>query len=182
MTVLCSPFRLSLQRIAASSILISALSTTWVLSGLTLTRKQVAPMLAFIAAHAQASGQVIASNDIIAYAQSVLEIDGPRNEAYTEIKNILIEADVSSNRSDLPLRCGSNRNISQSLSSLPRRVRPDVRSIIVSFCNQAREIVVENGLTVRQFNDITALHRGDPALAERIQEQMLILRGTLVDP
>ncbi|MDJ0705449.1 MAG: DUF4168 domain-containing protein [Leptolyngbyaceae cyanobacterium MO_188.B28] len=179
MTVLCSRFRLGSQRIVTSSILASVLATIWVLSGFSLTRKQVAPTISFSAAYAQA----VASNDeIIAYAQSVLEIDGPRNEAFTEIKNILIEADIGGNRSGLSLSCGSNRNISQSLSSLPRRVRPDVRSIIVDFCNQARDIVVGNGLTVRQFNDITASHRGDPALAERIQEQMLILRGTLVQP
>ena len=177
MTVLCSHFRLGSKRIAATSILVSVLSTIWVLSGFTLTRKQFVSTITLSAAHAQVSGQGAPSiENIERYALSVLQIDGPRNEAYTEIKNILIEADVGGNRSDLALSCGSNRIISQNLSRLPRNVRPNVRSIIVNFCNQAREIVEGNGLSVRQFNNITDLHRGDPALADRIREQMLILQ------
>ena len=177
MTVLRSHFRLGSKRIATTSILVSVLSTIWVLFGFTLTRKQFVSPIMLSAARAQVDGQAVTSiEDITRYARSVLQIDGPRNQAYTEIKNILIQADLGNNRSDLALSCGSNRNISQNLSRLPRDVRPNVRSIIVNFCNQAREIVEGNGLSVRQFNDITDLHRGDPALAERIQEQMLILQ------
>ena len=89
---------------------------------------------------------------------------------------ILIEADLSGNNSEVALSCGSTRNISRNLANLPRTVRPNVQSIIVNFCNEAREIVENNGLTVRRFNDITGAHREDPALADRIRLEMLDLQ------
>lgn len=182
MTVLRSHFRLGSKRIVTAYVVVGALSTISALSGLTLTRIQFVPTMTLSAAHAQVRNEGItsdASNDEISrYALSVLQIDGPRNEAYTEIKNILIEADLSGDRSDVALSCGSNRNISRNLARLPRNVRPDVRLIIVNFCNEAREIVENNGLTVRRFNHITGAHREDPRLADRIREEML----TLQDP
>ena len=176
MTVLRFHFRLGSNRIL-TTCLVSVLSTIGALSGLTLIQKQFVPTITFSAAQAQFSNDVVAStDDITNYARSVLQIDGPRNQAYTEIKNILIEANLSGDRSNVALRCGSNRNISRNLSRLPRDVRPDIRSIIVNFCNQARDIVVTNGLTVSDFNDITGAHRENPALANRIQEAMLNLQ------
>ena len=171
MTVLRSHFRLGSKRILTTSVVVAVMSIIGVFSGLTLTRKHFVPSITLSAAHAQVS-----TEDITNYALSVLQIDGPRNQAYTEIKNILIEADLRINHSDVTLSCDSTRNISRNLASLPRGVRPDVRSIIINFCNEAREIVENNGLTVRDFNAITGYHREDPALADRIRAEMLSLQ------
>ena len=171
MTVLRSHLRLGSKRILTTSVFVGLLSTIGALSGLTLTRKQFFPTLALSAAQAQ-----VRTEEITSYARSVLQIDGPRNQAYTEIQNILIEADLGDNRTEVNLSCDSTRNIARNLTSLPRKVRPNVRSIIVNFCNQAREIVLDNGLTVSRFNHITGAHREDPALADRIRLQMLDLQ------
>ena len=171
MTVLCSHFRLGSNRILTISVVVAVVSTIGAFSGLTLSRKQFVPTIELSAAHAQ-----VRTEEIDSYALSILQIDGPRNQAYTEIQNILIGADLSGNDSEVILSCGSTRNISRNLSSLPRTVRPNVQSIIVNFCNEAREIVENNGLSVSRFNHITGAHREDPALADRIRLKMLDLQ------
>ena len=135
------------------------------LSGVSLPVPTANSPLRLGAAHAQESD--ISSDEIVSYAASVLEMDPYRTQAYTQIKNLL--ADIDHDMSAVDMSCGGNANLNQ----LPRNVRSDVRSIIVSYCNQASNIVQRNGLTVRQFNTITAAYPQDPGLAEQIRTALI---------
>lgn len=120
------------------------------------------------AAWAQDSG--IAPEIIMGYAASVIEMDSPRNEAYSQIKTLLTGTGYDS--STIDMSCTDTASLNQ----LPRNVRGNVRTIVVDYCNQASNIVQTNGLTVRQFNDITAAYPQDPALAEQIRTAMVQLQ------
>jgi hypothetical protein len=115
----------------------------------------------------QAQENDVSREDITSYAASVLEMDPYRTEAYTQIKNLL--SGVDHDMSAVDMSCTGTANLSQ----LPRDVRSEVRSIIVNYCNQASSIVQRNGLTVRQFNAITAAYPQDPGLAEQIRTALI---------
>lgn len=116
---------------------------------------------------AQAQESDISSDEIVSYAASVLEMDPYRTQAYTQIKNLL--SGIDHDMSAVDMSCNGTANLNQ----LPRDVRSDVRSIIVGYCNEASTIVQSNGLTVRQFNAITAAYPQDPGLAEQIRTALI---------
>lgn len=107
----------------------------------------------------------VTDEEIRQYARSVLQMDAYRNEAYTEIKDLLLTVDVDI--SSVTLGCTNS-----DLPGVPRRVRRQVEEIMINYCNQARDIVEGNGLTAERFNEITAAHREDEALAERIRAEL----------
>ena len=119
------------------------------------------------AAIAQAT---VTNEEVTQYARAVLQMDAYRSEAYTQIKDLLLGVNVDISAVDMS--CTNTRD----LSDVPRRVRRDVEKIVVDYCNQARAIVEDNGLNARRFNEITAAHRDDAALAERIRREMLRLQ------
>lgn len=116
---------------------------------------------------AWAQSDAISSNEITSYAASVLEMDPYRTEAYTQIKNLL--SGIDHDMSAVDMSCTGTANLNQ----VPRDVRSEVRDIIVDYCNQASNIVQRNGLTVRQFNAITAAYPQDPGLAEQIRTALI---------
>lgn len=115
----------------------------------------------------QAQETDISSEEITSYAASVLEMDPYRTEAYTAIQNLL--TDIDHDMSAVDLSCAGTSNLNQ----LPRNVRPEVRSIVVNYCNRASTIVESNGLTVSRFNTITATYPQDPGLAEQIRTALI---------
>jgi hypothetical protein len=108
--------------------------------------------------------------EINQYAQAVLAIDRYRNEAYTEVKNLLLS--VNMDMSQINATCDQ-----QDFSQVPRSVRRQVREILVDYCNQAKDIVENSGLTSRRFNDITQALSMDQVLYERIQQELIRLQG-----
>lgn len=126
--------------------------------------------LSLLSTAAWAQGSNVSSEEIMGYARSVLEMDGPRNTAYNEIKALLTGTnyDVTA----LQMRCNETPN----LNPLPRRLRRQVRSILVNYCNQAGDIVRANGLRVDQFNAITAAYPEDATLAEQIRTVLIQLQ------
>jgi hypothetical protein len=151
-------------RVLTGALAVTGLSM--VVSGMTLspTIGQQAPI---ILAAAQAQDSDISSDQITSYAASVLEMDPYRTEAYTKIKNLL--SDIEHDMSAVDLSCAGSANLSQ----LPRNLRSEVRTIIVDYCNRASRIVQNNGLTVTQFNAITAAYPQDPGLAEQIRTALI---------
>lgn len=119
---------------------------------------------------AWAQNSSVSSEDITGYAASVLEMDAPRNEAFSQIKTLL--TGTSYDISSIDMSCTGTANLNQ----LPRNLRGDVRTIIVNYCNQASTIVQSHGLTVRLFNMITAAYPQDQALAEQIRAAMIQLQ------
>jgi len=115
----------------------------------------------------------ISSDEITSYAASVLEMDPYRTEAYTEIKDLL--SGIDHDMSAVDMSCTGTANLNQ----LPRDVRSDVRAIIVNYCNRASTIVQRHGLTVSQFNAITAAYPEDPGLAEQIRTALIQIQQQL---
>ncbi|MGF1570116.1 MAG: DUF4168 domain-containing protein [Nodosilinea sp.] len=121
-------------------------------------------------AMAQAQEATFSTEEIIGYANAVLEMDTPRTEAYDKIQALLTERNIDANA--VPLTCTGTAN----LNTLPRNLRSSVRTIIVDYCNQASTIVQANGLTARQFNAITAAHPQDETLSEQIRTALIQLQ------
>jgi hypothetical protein len=108
--------------------------------------------------------------EVMNYARSVLQMDSPRTQTYNQIKTLLTGANYDVNAIDM--RCTATANLNQ----LPRRIRQQVRTLIVDYCNQASDIVRTNGLKVEQFNAITAAYPQDQTLAEQIRTALMQLQ------
>lgn len=114
--------------------------------------------------------ETVSDDEVMSYARSVLQMEGPRNTTYTEIKDLLRQVDVDISQVDMS--CTNSHNLNQ----IPRRVRSQVRELLVNYCNRARDIVEANGLSPDRFNAITNAHRQDEALAERIRRALMQLQ------
>lgn len=125
---------------------------------------------AFLVTQAAIAQTEVTADEITQYARSVLEIDGYRAEAYTEIKDLLLS--VNADIGEFNMSCSDT----QEISKVPRSVRRKVEEILVSYCNQAQTIVEDNGLTSRRFNEITSAHQQDAVLSERIQQALIRLQ------
>lgn len=117
-----------------------------------------------------AQGLNVSQEEIMGYARSVLEMEGPRTDAYREIQSLLTGTNVSIN--SISLRCTTTN----SLNELPRSVRNNVRTIVVNYCNQASRIVQSNGLRTERFDAITAAYPQDDTLAEQIRAALMQLQ------
>ncbi|NJN21017.1 MAG: DUF4168 domain-containing protein [Leptolyngbya sp. RL_3_1] len=111
----------------------------------------------------------ISAPEIDQYANAILQMEPARNEAYTEIANLLLAANIDLNQ--VTLGCANS-----DLSAVPRGLRQEVDEIRVGYCNQARDRVDQNGLTAQRFNEITIAHREDAALGDRIRQALIRLQ------
>lgn len=112
----------------------------------------------------------VSSEEIAQYAQSVLDMDNFRAEAYEEISQLLLL--VGTDINNISITCSDMDEVSR----VPRSVRRDVENILVSYCNQAQDIVTDNGLSPRRFNEITKAHNQDQRLYDRIQQELIRLQ------
>ncbi|MEM8506009.1 MAG: DUF4168 domain-containing protein [Cyanobacteria bacterium P01_D01_bin.1] len=131
--------------------------------GFLLTQKHIP------AAYAQAYGDEEVTN----YARSVVNIEAERVESYALAGDVLASADSELSIVETPLNCASTR-----LADMPdvsRESRVDLRAVLVAFCNNAIQIAEENDLTPKVFNEITAAHREDAELSERIRDAIASL-------
>ena len=104
------------------------------------------------------------------YAAAVLALEEIRPLAYAEISDLMTIANADVTQHDL--RCVSTND----LTELPRTVRSPVRRLLINYCNDAKELVEEAGLTDGQFNAITGEHRENEELREQIQSEIARLR------
>lgn len=123
-----------------------------------------------LGAAAWAQGSAVSSEEVTAYAASILEMEAPRNEALGQIKTLL--TGTSHDISSIDMSCTGTANLNQ----LPRNLRGDIRTIIVNYCNRASDIVQSHGLRGVRFNQITAAYPQNPALAEQIRAAMVQLQ------
>lgn len=124
---------------------------------------------------AWAQNSSVSSEEITAYAASILEMEAPRNEALSQIKTLL--TGTSYDISSIDLSCTGTANLNQ----LPRNLRGDIRTIIVNYCNRASDIVETHRLPRQRFNQITATYPQDQALAEQIRAAMIQLQQQSVN-
>jgi hypothetical protein len=145
--------------------LIGIVTTVSWIQGLDIQRNS-----ANFAAPLAAQAQTVTNEEVRSYAESVVEMDTDRIETYNQISDFLTSQGLDV--TDYDLSCPN----AESLSDVPRNVRSRVRSLLVNYCNEARRIVETNGLTVQQFNAITAAHREDAELAQRIQSAIATIQ------
>lgn len=114
--------------------------------------------------------QSFTEEEISTYAAAVLAMEEIRRQAYADISDLLTIANEDVTRHDL--RCVS----ANSLEQMPRTVRSQVSRLLINYCNDAKDLVENTGLTAQLFNAITAAHREDEALTEQIQLEIARLR------
>lgn len=132
------------------------------LSALAFTQGALLVSNAVPAAYAQA----VTDDDVINYARAIVDIETQRLGAYEEASNLLSSVDSELSILEIPLSCTS-AGLSD-MPDMPRADRVDLRTILVTFCNNAKEIADTNGLTPKRFNSITESHREDAELEARI--------------
>jgi hypothetical protein len=108
------------------------------------------------------SGDSISAEEVENYAKTVLAIEPSRQSAYNEIQQLINDEqfpDVTCTQSD-------------TIATLPS----NIRDIAVNYCNQSKQISESQGLTLSQFNTITASAQADPELQKRIQNELVRLQ------
>ncbi|WP_204104283.1 MULTISPECIES: DUF4168 domain-containing protein [Spirulina sp. CCY15215] len=106
-----------------------------------------------------AQAQNVTNGEIQSYARAVLDMEPIRQSAYNDIKKI-VTPNAPPN-----IAC----NAGASFSGLPG----NARQIAVTYCNESRRIVRDNGLSIERFNQITSqIQGGDVDLERRIQSAM----------
>lgn len=98
------------------------------------------------------------------YAASVLAIEPLRREAFQEIQQILGSGAAMPN-----IACHQPNSLNG--------LRREVRQVAVEYCNQSIQVVEQNGLSITEFNSITAAQRSNRNLAERIRQELRRLQG-----
>ncbi len=149
--------RVWLTRVLSQSLMVGVISSAGLLVGLTPKLSEYLPNFLF---SASAYAQAVSDTDVANYARSVLAIEPIRQSAYEDIKRQL-----APNQAIPQIVC----NQPDSLAQLPG----NVRTIVVNFCQQSKDIVEGNGLTIARFNEITVTQQNDPNVQRRIQAALL---------
>ncbi|MEB3233560.1 MAG: DUF4168 domain-containing protein [Leptolyngbyaceae bacterium] len=109
----------------------------------------------------------MAAETIDNYAEAVLNIEQIRTDTFATITTLMAPDPVPS------IAC----NQEDSIRDLPN----DVQDLVVDFCQTSIALVEATGLTVPEFNQITADQAGDPALFDAIQEALTRLQTPASD-
>jgi Domain of unknown function (DUF4168) len=143
------------------------------LIGVLATTQILTPIAALKLHNSAAYAQTVTNEEVRSYAEAVLVMEEPRLQAYSEISDSITSASPDYDVTQYTLSC-PNAN---TLKDVPRRVRAKARRTLIKYCNQARALVEEKGLTVNRFNAITAAHRQDAELLKRIQVEVGKIRS-----
>jgi len=114
------------------------------------------------AARAQGSSPEYTSEQVVNYAEAILEIETMRLEVYSEIRDALGTENIPE------ITCTDN----SSLDGLSRKVR----GMVVDYCTESIQIVERNGLTIAEFNNITASVGSNDRLRQRVRDALQNLR------
>jgi Domain of unknown function (DUF4168) len=109
---------------------------------------------------AYAQDQPVSAVEIVKYAQSVLAMEKPRQEAFEEIKKIIGNGEVPK------IVC----NDPNSFNALPGRAK----NIAVDYCNRSQKIVEENGFSIDRFNQVTVQLQNNEGLQKKMYNQLII--------
>lgn len=107
-------------------------------------------------------GDQVTAEEVENYATAVLAIEGIRKGAYNEIQQILGNEKVPD------VICNQASTVAD--------LRKEVQDIAVNYCNKAKQLGEEQGLTISRFNTITVSVQADPELERRIQNELIRLQ------
>lgn len=139
----------------SQSAIMGILSTVGLLAGVVPQLSFHSPMPIFsAAAYAQ-------DDDAVRFARAIYAIEPRRVSVSDEVKKITGSVpDIACNQ---PQRLNS--------------FAPNVRSLIVDFCNFSRQTIEKNGLTVDRFNAIMMQRENNPEMKRRIDAEVRRLQG-----
>lgn len=160
---------MSLQKILFTSLITGVLSGFSILVG--AVPRLVIPSLTAPASHtfsldmgATASAQeTFSSSEITNYARSLLKIEPLRQNIFNQIKQMLGPSAVPN------IVCNDLTSSSQ--------LTGQARDIAEDYCQESKQIVESNGLTIRRFNEITRSLTNDPLLQMRILQELTRLQA-----
>ena len=141
------------------TLVVGALTTLGLLSGHVPDLSGSSALVFSSAAYAQP----VSDPEVTNYARAVLVMEPVRQTAFNEIKKMIGSGDVP------PIVCHK----SKSLDALPG----NARNIAVTYCNNSKEIVESNGLSIARFNAITVNLQNDPDLKRRIHDELLRIQN-----
>ena len=139
---------------------------------------QFAAMMARSPVQAQESTRFTEEN-VADYANTVAAIEPLRVAAYGAASDALVNAGSEVSLIDNPLRC-TNSEVSD-MPGTDETVQVELLTILVNYCNDAKDIAEENGLTPQMFNTMTEAHREDSELASRIRAAIPSSEGAEVE-
>lgn len=146
------------------SLVVSALSTVAVLGRLAPSFAGQTPTLTVIA---PSYAQAFSDQEITKYAKAVLEIEPVRKGALDRFKKF-VESTNSVQLSEI----ACHKVAGEGLPWLTK----EPRQIVVDYCEQSKEIVENNGMSIRRFNEITVNSRSNSELMRRIRNELLRLK------
>jgi hypothetical protein len=145
--------RFLVQKIRVKVLFLGTLSALGILTGFV---PHFTPNLAPSIGTSSALAQGITPEEISNYARSILAIEQQRSQAYQEVEAIL--------RYVPAIDCRNTDSVNQ----LDR----DVRVIVVNYCEGSKNLVINNGLTITRFNEITETVKTNPELETRLREAL----------
>ncbi|MBE9053954.1 DUF4168 domain-containing protein [Nostocales cyanobacterium LEGE 11386] len=143
--------RTNLQHILSQSLFFGVFATaSLVTSSLSFSSK------------ANAQTPSVNNTDIISYAQAVLAMETPRQQAFDEIKKLIGGGEIPK------IVC----NDPNSMNGLPRKAQ----DIAVNYCNRSQKIVEDNGLSIDKFNIITVELQNNNNLKRQVYNTLIRLQ------
>jgi len=139
-----------LQRILSQPLILATIATASLISGTFSFNSQVV-----------AQTLKVDDTELINYAKAVLKIEPVRQQAFEEIKKILVNQEIPQ------VIC----NNSASINALPG----ETRNIAVNYCKNSQQIV-EKFISVERFNKITSDSQNDDNLKGQIYKILLHLQ------
>jgi hypothetical protein len=104
----------------------------------------------------------ISNTELTNYAKALLDMEPSRQQAFTDIKNIVGSQDIPQ------IVC----NDSKSFATLPNKAK----NIAVNYCNSSQKIVENSGFTIKQFNKITLDLQNNSDLKRQLYNILLRLQ------
>ncbi|HIK09961.1 MAG TPA: DUF4168 domain-containing protein [Oscillatoriaceae cyanobacterium M33_DOE_052] len=160
---------LSRQKILSTSLIAGVVSGFSLLFGAvpslvipTVTAPASATFTLDISTAASAQ-ETFSSGEITNYARSLLKIEPLRQNIFNQIKQMLGASAVP--------------NIVCNDLTSPNQLNGQARDIAEDYCQQSKQIVESNGLTIRRFNEITRALNNDPLLQMRILQELIRLQA-----
>lgn len=157
--------KLHLNRMLRQSLLATIISAAALASGWVPGLYGNSPSLVF---GSSAQAQEISREEITSYARAVLAMEPRREKAYREIKGMAPGGAVPR------VLCNEAQGIN--------RLSGNIRGVAVNYCDQAKKIIENNGLTVSRFNQLTLLQQANPAVKAQIQAELVRLQQQTTNP
>lgn len=109
-----------------------------------------------------AYGQQFTPTEIENYAKAGYAVELLRREVYQEIKNLINEPPPD-------ILCDRQSTIDN--------LKPEVKKIANRYCNQSRQIVEQNNLSINRFNELKSQYDRQDSFYQQVQRNLIKLQN-----